>query len=526
MLGELLTLVKRSGVPETTLARLARAVEPVRSGSQSLPAEERRLALYDGAGELFSLAGRSAPLVIWPDLDVADRASLELIRYLAAMASTPQSKVGGLFVLTFREDEALPGAAGGGASRTSPGAPSRCPGLDLDGIRGFLAPPGHRPEAARRDRGQPGGAGRAAGAARWRRSTSSCAGWSGSSEVQRAALSVLAIAPEALPVEWLAATLGAEAHQSAADPRRPAAGAAGGGEGDRRPALRGASPARARSRPSSPLVPDEQRRVTTLALGRVMAEAGQLLSAAELLLPVAPARRRAAGGARGRFAGRARCAGRRRGALRPRRGAAGLPISRARVLEAWGRVLALLGDYRGAVRRLLEAARRGDGSRRASLALEAARLLIKVGRARSTRALLDVARASPETAAGAEASLAELYVATGRAADALELGRSALAQRPTDDASSLALRQAMGKALLVQGQVAEAQKLFADNAERATAAGRDPAGGAGPPQRGRRGLQARRSRSRHRLLGRHAPGEPAAARPRRGEPGLALRRVG
>ncbi len=467
MLGELLTLVKRSGVPETTLARLARAVEPMRSGSQSLPAEERRLALYDGSGELFSLAGRSAPLVIWPDLDVADRASLELIRYLAAMASTPQSKVGGLFVLTFREDDALPAPLAEVVSHVS-GRTLSLAGLDLDGIRGFLG----RQDVAQRLLEATGGNPQALGELLERpvaaidffvRRVERL------SELQRSVLSVLAIAPEALPVEWLAATLGAEAHQSAETldgllrERLVAVKVLEG-----RPSWRFARETEKQAFVA--LVDDEQRRVSTLALGRVMAKAGQLLSAAELLLPVAPVE-----GAQ--LAVRAAEGLVERGALEDAEAlyarAAGLLDStqKSQVLEAWGRVLALLGDYRGAVRRLLEAARRGDGSKRAVLALEAARLLIKVGRARSTRALLDVARASKETAAGAEASLAELYVSTGRAADALALGRSVLAARTVEDASSLTLRQAMGKALLVQGQAAEAQQLFADNAERATRLG-------------------------------------------------------
>ncbi len=463
MLGELLTLVKRSGVPETSLARLARAVEPVRSGSQSLPAEDRRLALYDGAGELFSLAGRSAPLVIWPDLDVADRASLELIRYLAAMASTPESKVGGLFVLTFREDEALPAPLAEVVSHVS-GRTLSLAGLDLEGIRGFLA----RQDIVQKLLDATGGNPEALGellerpvaavdffVRRVERLT----------EVQRATLSALAIAPEPLPVEWLAAAMGAEGPRCAETldgllrERLVTVKVLEG-----RPSWRFARETEKQA--FGALVPDEQRRVTTLALGRVMAQGGQLLAAAELLLPVAPIEGAA-------VAVRAADALVERGALEDaealygRAAALLAPEARATVLAAWGRVLALLGDYRGAVRRLLEAARRGDRSQRAPLALEAARLLIKVGRARSTRLLLQVARAEAATAAGAEASLAELYVTTGRPLEALELGRAAAAQGAGDDASSLSLRQSMGKALLVTGQVAEAQKLFAENAVRA-----------------------------------------------------------
>jgi hypothetical protein len=278
-------LVKRSGVPETTLARLARAVEPVRSGSQSLPAEERRLALYDGAGELFSLAGRASPLVIWPDLDVADRASLELVRYLAAMASTPESKVSGLFVLTFREDEALPEPLAEVVTHVS-GRTLSLSGLDLDGIRSFLA----RQDIAQKLLELTGGNPEALGellerpvaavdffVCRVERLT----------EVQRATLAVLALAPEALPVEWLAAALGAEAPRCAETLDgllREKLVTVKVVEG--RPSWRFTRETEKQA--FAALVPDEQRWVATLALGRVLADHGQLLSAAELLLPVVP----------------------------------------------------------------------------------------------------------------------------------------------------------------------------------------------------------------------------------------------
>ena len=96
----------------------------------------------------------------------------------------------------------------------------------------------------------------------------------------------------------------------------------------------------------------------TLALGRVLAQGGQLTSAAELLLPLAP-------GEGAAIAVQAADALVERGALEDADAlyARATPLltgaPQAKVLAAWGRVLALLGDYRGAVRRLLEAARRG-----------------------------------------------------------------------------------------------------------------------------------------------------------------------
>ena len=459
MLGELLTLVKRSGVPETTVARLARAVEPVRSGGQSLPAEERRLALYDGAGELFSLAGRSAPLVVWPDLDVADRASLELIRYLAAMASTPQSKVGGLFVLTFREDEALPEPLAEVVSHVS-GRTLSLAGLDVDGIRAFLS----RNDVAQKLLDATGGNPEALGellerpvaavdffVRRVERLT----------EVQRATLSTLAIAPEALPVEWLASAMGAEAPRCAETldgllrERLVTVKVIDG-----RPSWRFTRESEKQA--FLALVPDESRRVATLALGRVFASQGQLLAAAELLLPVAPADGAA-------LAVRAAQALVERGALEDAdalyaRALAQLPgEARADVLASWGRVLGLLGDYRGAVRRLLSSVAHADEATRAAVALEAARHLTKLGRARHAKALLEVARREAKLSRDADATLAELFVNTGRATDALSLGRQAL-EGVELDGTALAMRQTVGKALLITGQLQDAQQLFAENA--------------------------------------------------------------
>ncbi|MFT3706478.1 MAG: sigma 54-interacting transcriptional regulator [Archangium sp.] len=461
MVGELLTLVKRSGVPETTIARLARALEPVRAQGNSVAAEERRLALYDGAGELFSLAGRAAPLVLWPDLDVADRASLELIRYLAAMASTPQSKVGGLFVLTFREDEGLPQPLSEIVTHVS-GRSLSLSGLDLDGIRGFLA----RGDVAQRLLEVTGGNPEALGEL-LERPVSAVDFFvrrvERLSELQRATLTVLSLAPEALPVEWLAAAMGSEGPRCAETldgllrERLVTVKVVDG-----RPSWRFARETEKQA--FAALVPTEQHRVTTLAIGRVLAQHGQLVSAAELLLPLAPVE-----GAK--LAISAADALVERGALEDAEALYARSVSllerdaQGAVLQAWGRVLALLGDYRGAVRRLLGAAAR-DASARSKLALEAARLLIKAGRGRATQALLKIASADASTAAAAEACLAEVHVTRGRAAEAAELARAALA-RGTSDEATISLRQTLGKALLISGQVADAQKLFAENADAA-----------------------------------------------------------
>ncbi|MFO0596589.1 MAG: sigma 54-interacting transcriptional regulator [Myxococcaceae bacterium] len=466
MVGELLTLVKRAGVPDETQARLARSLEPMRSADarQGRDTEARRLALYDGAAELFSLAGRACPLVVWPDLDVADRASLELVRYLAAMASTPESKVGGLFVLTFREDAALPEALTDVLTRVS-GRSLSLAGLDLEGIRSFLS----RTDVAQRlldvTAGNPEALGELldrplAAVDFFARRVEKL------SDSARATLTVLSQVRDALPVEWLAEALGDEGVRAAQTldallrERLVTVRVIDG-----RPAWRFARESEKQA--FAALVSEPQRRTSRLALGRVLAKNGQREAAAELLLEVAPLE----GAALAVEAADALVA---RGALEDAaalyaRSAAVTPAEgAARLMENWGRVLALLGDYRGAVRRLLAAARTGAVESQPALALEAARHLLKAGRFRASQALLNVARQSKDLAGAAEAARAELLLVSGRHVEALEAGRAALAQAQGD--AALSLRQTVGKAQLVIGQVAEAQKLFAENAVAAQAA--------------------------------------------------------
>src|SRR5439155_6934194 len=73
-----------SGVPQAKLAQLTQALAPVTSGAASAAdtVSDGRLAIYDAASELFALAGRATPVFLFPDLDAADKASLEMLRYL------------------------------------------------------------------------------------------------------------------------------------------------------------------------------------------------------------------------------------------------------------------------------------------------------------------------------------------------------------------------------------------------------------------------------------------------------------
>ena len=137
MVSELGSWLEQSGVPEPRLNEVLRAVSPLRNANGTTVMEDRRLSLYDGVSELFALAGRNAPAFLLPDVEVADKASLELLRYLAAVCATPASRAGGLFVLSFRDDGKLPAALEEIVTKVTARSIS-LGGLDLEGIRSFL----------------------------------------------------------------------------------------------------------------------------------------------------------------------------------------------------------------------------------------------------------------------------------------------------------------------------------------------------------------------------------------------------
>ena len=56
--SELLTAARRDGTSELTVARLTRALEPLRGAAASSTADEKRLQLFDGVAELVTLASR------------------------------------------------------------------------------------------------------------------------------------------------------------------------------------------------------------------------------------------------------------------------------------------------------------------------------------------------------------------------------------------------------------------------------------------------------------------------------------
>ncbi len=152
IVNELLAHLGPSGVPAARLAELARLLGPLTKATGTAVMENRRVELYDAVSELFSLAGRGQPVFLLPDLDVADRASLELFRYVAAVATTPGSHFGGLFVASLREDETLPVPLGEIIAKV-PARSLPLNGLDVEGIRSYLA----RQDVAQRLREATGG---------------------------------------------------------------------------------------------------------------------------------------------------------------------------------------------------------------------------------------------------------------------------------------------------------------------------------------------------------------------------------
>ncbi len=138
----LLDHVSHSGTEGATVAVLSRQLAPILGGAQVRAAdglqEQLRVELYDALAELFVLASPGAPIYLLPDLDAADPASLELFRFLAAVAGAPESRLSGLFVGSFRDDAPLPALLSEVLTRVSARTLSLS-GLDLEGIRAYLA---------------------------------------------------------------------------------------------------------------------------------------------------------------------------------------------------------------------------------------------------------------------------------------------------------------------------------------------------------------------------------------------------
>jgi transcriptional regulator with GAF, ATPase, and Fis domain len=467
LVQELLTAAARSGVPQAKMAELAKSLEPLRSPGPGGPVEDRRLALYDAACELVTLTSRAAPIFVLPDLDEADRASLELVRYLLAVVSTPESRASGLFVLTFRDAEPLPQPLTEVLARVS-GRTLALSGFDLEGIRSFLS----RSDVAQKLLDVTGGNPEVLGALLDRPVPAAdffLRRVERLPEPQRAVLTVLAVSPEALSVEMLAEVMGAEVESTASildALRREHLATARVVEGR---ALwrfgRDGEKTAFRTTLSSESVTSTARRI-----GMVLAVHGSLLPAAELLLDVAPAD--AVDVALEAAAALVQQGALEDASLLYQRV---LPLAprevRARLTADWAKVLAALGQSQASARRTLEAARLGDEPGRDASVLEAAKLLLKSGSLSRARALLAHLSKRRPLDPAVRACQAELSLLSGDAKGASERCASWLQSNPTAERDALAFRNVLGKALLVLGQAGEAINVFAKNVEAAEALG-------------------------------------------------------
>ena len=469
MINELATSLEQSGVPEPRLSEVLRAVSPLKNPNGTTVMEDRRLSLYDGVSELFALAGRSGPAFLFPDVEVADKASLELLRYLVAVCATPASRSGGLFVISFRDDAKLPAALEEIVSKVSArNIPLR--GLDLEGIRSFLA----RTDVAQRLLDATGGNPEALGELLERPLAAPVDFFlrrvERLTEVERDVLSTLACSRDALSLAAIAgvskqaglsvdsaATLDALVRSHVVTVRVL----------DGEPVYRFAREAEKLAFASS-LSP---ARVTLLkrSLGLAMAEAGEFATAAELLLEVGAEEGTSAAvqaadslAARGAHEDASELYAR---AVRLLKGA-----EQASVQERHAAVLQAMGNYREAARTYAQSARVKDTGLSAQRALMAAKNLVRLGRFRLAQMTLARAASDARTSVEAAALSAEMRMLKGQPAQAFELCRAALESTPAVGLQ-ITLRNVMGKALLVQGDAGQAEVLFAQNVVAAQTAG-------------------------------------------------------
>ncbi|MCI0672876.1 MAG: sigma 54-interacting transcriptional regulator [Myxococcaceae bacterium] len=477
---EMLDFAAHGGTAPAQLLSLRERLLPLLGPSAAGPGGgEGRLLLCEAAVELLVLVGRARPVVLMHDVDAADPASLELLRYVAAVASAPLSPVEGLLVLSLRDAAELPAPLAEVLQRV-PARTVPLAGLDVEGIRAFLS----RPGVAERLLDATGGVPEALEALLARTEPRPAElllhRAARLPEASRTLLELLAVAPGAQRVEVLGAALAALGHAgadaaAALDALTRAhlvVGRLRSGslayrlvrEGDRH--TLGAS------------VAEPRGRALKAALGRALAEAGEWVEAAVLLQEAA------AGAEAVEVASRAAAQLKARGALED-------------AAELYGRLLASLpgreeraevhlhladlaeeqGDFRRALSHL---GRARDRSRpveqTAAHALRAARALLRLGRLRLCERMLVLAHEGASAARQAEvwALKAELAVLRGRPEEAVSLAAQALPALSPFPEAAYGLRNAVGKAHLVRGELGRAEAVFAHNLTQARAAGQRP----------------------------------------------------
>ncbi len=479
---ELLDHAGHAGTPMPALAALSKRLAPLLgAGAPAGVMADVRVELYDAVGELMALVSPRKPVYLLPDLDAADPASLELFRFVAAVASAPESRVAGLFVASYRDDAPAPAALADVLARVE-ARTLPLSGLDLEGIRTYLA----RQAVAERLFEATGGLPDALEELLGQRSEKPVELFLRRVERQgglaQDVLALLAVSPQALPAARLAGALGgltgaveagllAAALDALVRERMLAVRVAAGEplyrfsrEGDQR-----ACQERSGQRAAA------LRR----ALGEELRRAGELPAAAELLLEVEPHAHGAQVAVAAADALAARGAHAEAAALYAR----ALPhldeAARALAHRRLSEICAAQGDFRAALGHLGRARGRGvrNVEQTAELANLGARYLVKLGRLAFAERLLRRAGEPADAALAAHltATRVELLFLRGRPEEALALARARLPQLAASfPAQALAVRNFVGRAHLLKGELAEAEAAFSANHAGATAQGLAP----------------------------------------------------
>jgi DNA-binding NtrC family response regulator/tetratricopeptide (TPR) repeat protein len=482
LLSEVLEHLGHLGASQPQLAALSSTLRPLWQAAVA-PAsavEGRRLELCDAASEALAWVGRENPVFLFPDLDSADVASLELFRYVAAVASGPAADGGGLYVASFRDDVPLPAPLNDLLGKLSARMLS-LRGLDVEGIRGYLS----RNDVVQRLLDVTGGV----------------------PEALEELLSRSAEAPvdlflrrlERLPAQTCALLPFFAVQDSALDASvlTRAHRELNPGSGEDAFAVASALDVLVRERvlvlkvhngrPLYRFVREAEKQALAMtlqpaqrapalrALGEALLAAGDVVGAAGLWLEVEPSGKgvQVALEAAGVLAQRG--AHEESEALYRRALEQLDEAGKASVHAQLSELAAAQGDFLEALRALLRS-RRGTGRSSSELHVRAAGHAVRVGRLSLAERLLrrSLRLGADSGALEAATALAELRLTRGDPAGAVSLARSSLDPMSASTAGRIALGNVLGRALLRLGQLEDAARAFAQNQAAAEAAGLRP----------------------------------------------------
>ncbi len=470
----LLDHVRHSALSPERLAALAEGIRPLRAPEVN-GRLVGRLELHDAVAELFLAAKDRCPVFLFPDLDAADRASLDLLKFLSAQVTSPESRSPSLWVVSLRDDGELPAVLAEMLARI-PARTLPLTGLDLEGIRSFLA----REDVLRRLLHSTGGNPEALGELLERNPGQPAELFlrrvAGLKAEERQVLQLLAVARDALSAQVLGAAL-------------EHLGESSGGLSSTLDALvreRFVSVRLVAGRAHYRIARDPDKasllgalsqsdaEVFSRALGRGHLAQNELFAASQLLLRVDPRGEGCQAAVRAADELAARGAYEDASDLYQQAVPHLSGEERARVRRRLAEIDEANGQFGRAVRFLLAGRRdaRPDRQAEAKLKCDVARLLMRLGRWSFARMLLLAAEAEPDVAPVARAQHAELKLATGDARAALQYAQACLAEPSADASVAIELRNVMGKALLLLGRYDEARAAFEANRQAAEPLGR------------------------------------------------------